>query len=81
MVRVVHDLLRPVRTKAERLTTDMRDPKRIDRIVEQIRELWKKYPDMRLGQMMAFIKSLNEGPMDGFYVEDHEWEVLLRQAR
>ena len=56
----------------------MRDPARIDKIVEQLRAVWKDNPDMRLGQLFEYVKSLNQGPMDGFYVEDHEWEALLR---
>jgi uncharacterized protein YihD (DUF1040 family) len=56
----------------------MRDPARIDRIIEQLRSLWKEYPDLRLGQLLETVKSLNEGPVESFYVEDHEWEVLLK---
>lgn len=56
----------------------MRDPKRIDQIVEQIRVLWKRHPDMRLGQILDYIKSFNQGPVDAYYVEDHEWQILLK---
>jgi len=30
----------------------MRDPKRIKRIVSLIENIWHKYPDLRLGQML-----------------------------
>ena len=30
----------------------MRNPERIDRILEKIKILWKKYPDQRLGQLL-----------------------------
>ena len=30
----------------------MSDKKRIDKIVEELRKLWHKNPDMRLGQLM-----------------------------
>ena len=30
----------------------MIDINRIDRIIELLRELWKKYPDQRLGQLL-----------------------------
>jgi hypothetical protein len=31
----------------------VRDPARIDRIVELLREVWKNHPDMRLGQLLV----------------------------
>ena len=31
----------------------MRDPKRIDGMIERLRALWKAYPDMRLGQLIG----------------------------
>lgn len=30
----------------------MRDPERITRILDKVRNLWEKYPDMRLGQLL-----------------------------
>ena len=33
----------------------VRDPKRIDRMVELIRMAWKLYPDLRLGQLISII--------------------------
>lgn len=30
----------------------MRDPARIDPLLEKLGEAWKKYPDMRFGQFM-----------------------------
>lgn len=30
----------------------MRDPKRIDRILDKLKVLWKLYPDYRFGQML-----------------------------
>ena len=30
----------------------MRDPKRIPRILEIVRQLWEKHPDSRFGQML-----------------------------
>lgn len=57
----------------------MRDPKRIQRIMEQIERIWKENPDMRLGQVFELIKERNQGPVDSFYVEDGEWEILLKE--
>ena len=44
----------------------MRDPKRIDVILQEIGASWRKYPDMRLGQL---ISNVLEGP-SLYYVED-----------
>ena len=44
----------------------MRDPKRIDRILQEISNIWHKYPDMRLGQLIG---NVLEGP-SLYYVED-----------
>ena len=30
----------------------MRDPNRIDPILDEIREIWKRHPDLRLGQLI-----------------------------
>lgn len=30
----------------------MRDPKRIPKVLKEIERLWKKYPDLRLGQLL-----------------------------
>lgn len=44
----------------------MRGPKRIDVILTEISNIWHKYPDMRLGQLIG---SVLEGP-NLYYVED-----------
>lgn len=31
----------------------MRDPARIDRMIESLREVWHASPDMRLGQLLV----------------------------
>lgn len=44
----------------------MRDPKRIDIILQEISNIWHKYPDMRLGQLIGNV-------LEGtglYYVED-----------
>lgn len=30
-----------------------RNPERIDKVLERIKVAWKKYPDMRLGQLLV----------------------------
>jgi len=45
----------------------MRDPKRIDVILQEISNIWHKYPDMRLGQLIG---NVLEGTAL-YYVEDN----------
>ena len=35
----------------------MRDPTRIDRILDSLRDIWKKNPDLRLGQLICNVVS------------------------
>jgi len=44
----------------------MRDPTRIDKILDRIKELWKKFPDLRLGQL---ILNVIQDPAL-YYIED-----------
>jgi uncharacterized protein YihD (DUF1040 family) len=52
----------------------MRDPERIDRMVEKLTILWKKYPDFRLTQLMW---ELGRSEYTFFYVEDKYIEEKL----
>ena len=52
----------------------MRDPKRIDVILQEIRDIWHKYPDMRLGQLIG---NVLEGP-SLYYVEDDSLVKALK---
>ena len=52
----------------------MRDPNRIDGICDLLKEVWKQYPDWRLGQLLFNIT----GQYDMFYVEDDTIENMLR---
>ena len=52
----------------------MRDPKRIEKVLEDIKAIWKKYPDMRLGQLIG---NVLEGP-NLYYVEDKGLVDALR---
>ena len=54
----------------------MRDPKRIDAYIEQLRAAWKTFPDWRFGQLLsnvvgAIMTRLRSG--DVFYIEDEEF--------
>ena len=52
----------------------MRDPKRIDVILQEIGAIWHKYPDMRLGQLIG---NALEGP-SLYYVEDDSLVKALK---
>lgn len=59
----------------------MRDPARIDPMLEQLRQYWHAHPDMRLGQIIENARfmgrDLNAGA-DTFNVED---DMLLDGIR
>lgn len=57
----------------------MRDPARIDRILDRIRELWKAQPDWRLGQLLTNVAPKFEEK--AFHFEDDELEARLRITR
>jgi uncharacterized protein YihD (DUF1040 family) len=42
--------------KSERWEKIMRDPKRIDRIMKHINEIWTKLPDMRFYQIISMLE-------------------------
>jgi uncharacterized protein YihD (DUF1040 family) len=50
----------------------MRDINRIDRILKLIEKTWKKYPDLRLGQLLVNANGKFEN--NPFYFEDDSWE-------
>ena len=55
----------------------MRDPARIDRMIEKLRTYWKQYPDLRLGQIVG---NCQRAHADVYYVEDDEVERGLDEA-
>jgi uncharacterized protein YihD (DUF1040 family) len=54
----------------------MRDPKRINRIIERIRGIWVTQPDTRLTQLIMNALNMNSDP---YYVEDDLLEERLKQ--
>lgn len=52
----------------------MRDPERIDRICNLLKDTWKQVPDWRLGQLIFNLT----GKYDCFYVEDDTLEEALK---
>lgn len=52
----------------------MRDPNRIDPMLELLAQVWKQNPDWRLGQLIE-----NCAPANPYYVEDDTLADELRQ--
>jgi len=48
----------------------MRDINRIDGYLERVKEIWKKYPDLRLGQLIINIEGQCDTPL--YYMEDNK---------
>jgi hypothetical protein len=56
----------------------MRDPKRIERILSLIREIWYAMPDQRLTQLIMNSLLMKSDP---YYVEDDFLEKKLREHK
>lgn len=59
----------------------MRDPNRINCIMNLLKEWWMTYPDLRFGQVMAVLNfQMGEvTKIDPFYVEDDKLEKILKE--
>jgi hypothetical protein len=55
-----------------------RDPKRIDRMVELLREAWHLFPDERLTQLVINTTNTNHDCGPVFYMEDDKMEQRLQ---
>lgn len=57
----------------------MRDPARIDRIINKLRAAWKANPDLRLGQLIHNTVP-TQYKADFFYLEDDQIEKCIDEA-
>ena len=59
----------------------MRDPERIDRVVEKLRQLWHKMPDQRLGQLLLNVHQFSDVDWGTgiWHVEDDIWEKTFEK--
>lgn len=59
----------------------MRDPKRIDKFCDELKEVWRKVPDWRFMQLMSnfFRYSFSEDKRDPFFMEEDEAMSKLRK--
>ncbi|WPC42943.1 hypothetical protein [Clostridium sp. JS66] len=55
----------------------MRDIKRIDILLDLLREYWSKNPDLRLGQILNIVASVED--VDVFYLEDDKVIDFIRK--
>lgn len=55
----------------------MRNPNRIPVMLEVLEEIWKKSPDLRLGQLMFIITDKYFKDRDTFNIEDDELLKVL----
>ena len=52
----------------------MRDPERIDKFCDLLKEIWKRVPDWRFGQLISNLgRQLEWTPGGFFYAEDEEF--------
>ena len=61
----------------------MRDPRRIDRVLDKLRVLWVDHPDQRLGQLVANLSRTTDGRVDSsriFNLEDDDMEIAIEDA-
>jgi hypothetical protein len=56
----------------------MRDPERIDRVMELLREAWKLHPYFRLTQLVMVVSDKLEDAGALWHVEDDTMEKRLR---
>lgn len=59
----------------------MRDPERIDVIVEELRKLWKAVPDWRLGQLIVNCANSGQPCPTVFYKEDDDILEAIRSLK
>lgn len=53
----------------------MRNPERIDFVLNEIKNIWSSYPDLRLCQLLENVKPNNLHDM--YYIEDEQLIKLL----
>lgn len=56
----------------------MRNPNRINPIIEQLRALWLANPDLRFGQLVSLVETkVNASGQDFFNAEDDKTKEVL----
>lgn len=55
-----------------------RDPARVERISELLEQLWSRYPQLRLGQLLCNVEKNFERAT--FFLEDDVMEAAIRKV-
>ena len=58
----------------------MRNPKRISRILNLIKEIWENYPDQRFGQLLINLGLFPDSP-GNWQIEDDKIETHLKSKK
>ena len=58
----------------------MRDPARIDEILADLAAVWRKSPDLRLGQLLVNLVRPDEPAPAVFNIEDTQLHKRIRRA-
>lgn len=58
----------------------MRDPKRIDDILHELRRVWTQHPDWRLTQLLVNLSIVPNTPGYWYYWEDDDILKALREG-
>lgn len=59
----------------------MRDPDRIPKVLKEIEDIWKKSPNLRLGQLLINATMVKPGVMtDFYYMEDENLIQALKKV-
>ena len=58
----------------------MRDPQRIDRVINLVKTLWKQSPDLRLCQLISNLGFRVCQNNDVFHVEDDALETQIKKV-
>lgn len=59
----------------------MRDPNRIPKILKEVEIIWKKYPDLRLGQLIVIAATNYKKEIDIFHIEDDNFLEGLEKTK
>ena len=54
----------------------MRDPKRIDKVLAELKKVWSKYPDWRFMQLICNLPFES----DPFHMEDEQFIEFLKKS-
>ncbi|MEM1180239.1 MAG: hypothetical protein AAGM22_17990 [Acidobacteriota bacterium] len=58
----------------------MRDPERIDEVLRDLAIVWRKDPDLRLGQLMMLLVRPEAPSPEMFNIEDSQLHKRIRRA-